>query len=196
MFGHDRQDNNMEEDNTVPVSVVPASSDNTAATPPPADPQDELNLPAPTVAETSDNSDMGAPEFIETPAVAQAAAAEPAQTAEQETAVEEPAKVDMAMPAPDAELSSTPITIDSSGSLKGLDSLKQEALRELSPLIGHLDQSAEEKYETAKMVYQETNDQSLLETIYEAAKNLPDDKAKAEAILDVVNKIKASEQSL
>ena len=94
-----------------------------------------------------------------------------------------------AEPSPDMELSSPTITINSSGTMKDLSSLKQEALHELSPLINQLDQSPDEKYATAKMVYEETNDQALLTAVYDAAKNLPEDKAKAEAIYDVIKKI-------
>ena len=54
--------------------------------------------------------------------------------------------------------------------MSNLSSLKQDALHELSPLIGYLDQSPEEKYATAKMVYEETKDQNILSAVYDAAK--------------------------
>lgn len=67
--------------------------------------------------------------------------------------------------------------------------LKQKALHELSPLVNHLDQSPEEKFKTTMMMIQASDDQSLLTAAYEAAQAIPDEKAKAQALLDVVNEI-------
>jgi hypothetical protein len=105
------------------------------------------------------------------------------------------ATTDTPEPTPDAELStSTSTSIDDSMATSSvvptsLTSLKQEALRELSPLIGHLDQTPDEKYTFAKMMYEETKNQDLLSKVYEAAKGLIDEKAKAKAIYDIVQKI-------
>lgn len=70
-----------------------------------------------------------------------------------------------------------------------LASIKQQALKELSPLVGHLDQSPEEKFHTTMMMLQATDDKSLVKAAYEAAQNISDDKAKAQALLDLVNEI-------
>lgn len=67
--------------------------------------------------------------------------------------------------------------------------IKQDALRELKPLVGHLEQNAEEKFRTTMMMIQAADDQSLLQTAYEAAKQITDEKARAQALLDVVNEI-------
>lgn len=67
--------------------------------------------------------------------------------------------------------------------------IKQEALQQLSPLVDHLDQSPEEKFRTTMMMIQASDDQSLLHTAYEAAKNIKDDKTRAQALLDVINEI-------
>lgn len=67
--------------------------------------------------------------------------------------------------------------------------IKQDALQQLSPLVGHLDQSPEEKFRTTMMMIQASDDQTLLRTAYEAAKQISDDKARAQALLDVVNEI-------
>jgi hypothetical protein len=177
MFGREKEDGTLE-DNSVAVSVVPTSTDD-AATSAPAMPQDELNLPAPAVTTTDD---VVLPQETTT-------AIEPAYI---ETPVSHESVLHTDEPTPDAELSTTPnITINESGTMHDLSALKLEALHELSPLIGQLDQTPEEKYATANMVYEETNDQALLSAVYDAAKNLPDDKAKAEAIYDVVKKIDA-----
>lgn len=67
--------------------------------------------------------------------------------------------------------------------------MKQQALQQLSPLVSHLEQSPEEKFRTTMMMIQASDDQSLLETAYHAAQGIKDEKAKAQALLDVVNEI-------
>jgi hypothetical protein len=73
--------------------------------------------------------------------------------------------------------------------------LKQKALEQLSPLVGHLEQSPEEKFKTTMMMIQASDDQSLLPEAYEAAQAISDEKAKAQALLDVVNEINYFTQS-
>lgn len=73
--------------------------------------------------------------------------------------------------------------------------LKQKALQELSPLVGHLDQNPEEKFKTTMMMIQASDDQALLPAAYEAAQLITDEKAKAQALLDVVNEINYFTQS-
>jgi hypothetical protein len=67
--------------------------------------------------------------------------------------------------------------------------IKQNALRELSPLVGHLNQSPEEKFRTTMMLIQASDDQSKLKEAYEAAQAIPDEKTRAQALLDVINEI-------
>lgn len=67
--------------------------------------------------------------------------------------------------------------------------IKQEALQQLTPLVNHLDQSPEEKFRTTMMMIQASDDQSLLKTAYESAKQISDEKERAQALLDVVNEI-------
>lgn len=67
--------------------------------------------------------------------------------------------------------------------------IKQEALQSLSPLVGHLEQSPEERFRTTMMMIQASDDQTLVKTAYEAAKQITDEKIRAQALLDVVNEI-------
>lgn len=76
-----------------------------------------------------------------------------------------------------------------SGNPSDLLAIKQEALQQLSPLVGQLDQGPEEKFKTTMMMIQASDDQSLVKTAYEAAKQIPDEKSRAQALLDVVNEI-------
>jgi len=67
--------------------------------------------------------------------------------------------------------------------------IKTQALKELSPLVGHLDQSPEEKFRTTMMMIQASDNQALIQTAYEAAKSISDEKTRAQALLDIVNEI-------
>lgn len=70
-----------------------------------------------------------------------------------------------------------------------LVSIKQQALQQLSPLVGHLEQSPEERFRTTMMMIQATDDQTLLPKAYDAANQILDEKVKAQALLDVINEI-------
>lgn len=74
-------------------------------------------------------------------------------------------------------------------SLNQLIELKQKALNELNPLVEHLDQNYEEKFNTIMMMIQASDDQSLIQSAYETAQKITDEKARAQALLDVVNEI-------
>ena len=67
--------------------------------------------------------------------------------------------------------------------------IKQQALQQLSPLIGHLEQSPEEKFRTTMMMIQASDNQDLVGAAYEAAQAITDEKARAQALLDIVNEI-------
>ncbi len=67
--------------------------------------------------------------------------------------------------------------------------IKRSALQDLSPLVGHIDQTPEEKFRTTMMMIQASDDQSLVKAAYEAAQKITDDKARAQALLDVINEI-------
>jgi hypothetical protein len=73
--------------------------------------------------------------------------------------------------------------------------IKQKALQELSPLVDQLEQTPEEKFRTTMMMIQASDDQSLLPAAYDAAQAIVDEKAKAQALLDVVNEINYFTQS-
>jgi len=79
--------------------------------------------------------------------------------------------------------------VGENGDSDDLMSLKQQALQQLSPLVGHLDQTPEEKFKTTMMMIQASDDQSLIKTAYEAAQQIGDEKVKAQALLDVINEI-------
>ena len=67
--------------------------------------------------------------------------------------------------------------------------IKQQALQQLTPLVGHLDQSPEEKFRTTMMMIQASDNDNLIREAYSAAQNITDEKARAQALLDIVNEI-------
>lgn len=91
---------------------------------------------------------------------------------------------DPAPSAPSDELS----TSTSTGG-DDLLSIKQEALQNLSPLLSQLEQSPEEKFRTTMMLIQASDNQSLIQSAYTAAKEIEDEKVRAQALLDIVNEI-------
>jgi hypothetical protein len=67
--------------------------------------------------------------------------------------------------------------------------LKAQALQSLAPLVDHLEQDPEEKFKTTMMMIQASDNADLIPEAYEAANKIPDEKVRAQALLDVVNEI-------
>ncbi len=80
-------------------------------------------------------------------------------------------------------------SVSSSGGNDDLLNIKQQALTQLSPLVGHLDQDPLEKFRTLMMMIQASDNQSLIKEAYDVASKIGDDKQKAQALLDIVNEI-------
>ncbi len=80
--------------------------------------------------------------------------------------------------------------INTAGSSSGdLESIKHDALEQLSPLVDKLDQPPEEKYKTIMMLIQASDNPALIKSAYDAANAITDETVKAEALLAVVNEI-------
>ena len=108
---------------------------------------------------------------------AQAAAAIPAP-------VEEPAPLE----APVEETVAAPAfpSVDEGADL---DTVKQEALQELRPLVDKLNVSPEEKFDTYLLLLRSTDDKALIEPAHEAAKGIVDEARRAQALLDIIKEI-------
>jgi hypothetical protein len=101
--------------------------------------------------------------------------------ADDSSAVDEPAS----KPAKTDDNSSSSDSSDDDSLLN----IKQQALNQLTPMLKHLDQTPEEKFRTYMMMIQANDDKSLINSAYEAAQQITDEKSKAQALLDVVNEI-------
>jgi hypothetical protein len=98
-------------------------------------------------------------------------------------AVPQPAE-DVSVPAPVADA-----PVGGHPNADHLLDIKQQALQQLSPLIGHLDQDPEEKFRTTMMMIQAADNDTLIKDAYEAALQIQDEKVRAQALLDIVNEI-------
>ena len=115
---------------------------------------------------------------------------EPAEESSEETKEEEPKDeapvTDTAEEKSEDTDTAEPIT---TGSGDRLLSIKQEALSQLSPLVGQLDLDAEEKFRTLMMLIQASDNQELIPEAYEAAQKIENEQTRAQALLDIVNEI-------
>ncbi len=160
MFGHDNQKDDQPIDNNLPA----AQDDNSA-------PVADAHLDSDGDAH-SDDANVIAPDQSQSDNQSPPSSDQP----------EEPAPADDTNDTPSDDML-TPSDSDD------LIAVKQKALQDLGPLVGHLDQTPEEKFKTTMMMIQASDDKSLVQTAYEAAQQITDDKAKAQALLDVINEI-------
>lgn len=84
---------------------------------------------------------------------------------------------------------STPVAQPAPVDQAKLADMKQQALSHLEPLADHLDGTPEETFKTTMMMIQANDNHTLLEKALNSAKEIEDDKARAQAMLDIVNEI-------
>ena len=120
----------------------------------------------------------------------------PAPTPPPMPAVDQPAPdsapVEAPAPEPSAPASSQqpePVMSAPTANLGNLDSIKQEALVELRPLVDKLEVSPEEKFDTYLLLLRSTDDQDLVGPAHEAARAIADESRRAQALLDVIKEI-------
>lgn len=95
-------------------------------------------------------------------------------------------------PEPAAQVSVQPApTPQPTSSVAGakLENIKERALQELRPLMEAIDIPSTEKYETYLMMLRASDDQSLIEPTFKAARMIEDDKQRAKALLDIIHEI-------
>ncbi|MDR0957313.1 MAG: hypothetical protein LBM09_01905 [Candidatus Nomurabacteria bacterium] len=107
-------------------------------------------------------------------------AVEPTKPAEP---VVEPVKVTTKVVKPAPALNSAPAN-DSD-----FASMKQDALRELRPLVDKLDLPADEKFDTLLLLIRSTDDSSLIAEAHNAARQIQDEARRARALLDIIKEI-------
>ena len=199
MFGHQNdvitQDQKQDADVALPDSAVQALTSDPVITPPTDNPSPVQSPPAITLDETAETpvdepqvvsaSSTGGsmpmdPDFTAPASFASISAARSSRvdSSSQDTTPPEP-------DTPSSTSSPSTVTIHSDDLLD----IKNEALHDLSPLVDQLDLSAEEKFKTVMMLIQASDNQDLIPQAYTLAKQIDDEKVKAQALLDVVNEI-------
>lgn len=177
MFGQNNNDQNQQpvgsaDQNTILAnSTPPAGFFNPSVPQSPAPGQDVLP-PQDVNTEQSQDDSQSAPMIMDDNPTSFVTPATPADVAE-EAAVS-------------PSVNQAPANLASSDDLLNM---KQAALQELQPLVNHLDQSPEEKFRTVMMMIQAADDHTKLNEAFEAAKQITDDKIRAQALLDVINEI-------
>jgi hypothetical protein len=181
MFGGHNNDDKSEENKDAPHDEGHAPVINSNAVVPDATTEDVLADDAPAVSDDPNWQHPGTPlepESTKINDVISPAGGFPRSTSNQVHDAGSPGSV----PTDDADDLGDP-------SLNDLIDVRQKALGELSPLLEQLDLSPEEKFRTVMMVIQASDDQALVKEAYEAAHGIKDDKARAQALLDIVNEI-------
>lgn len=172
MFGHNEEQHNQAA-NPAPDDTL-SNGGNTTTALPPADHNmstgNDASTTAPAVPAVSDDTSS---DYIMTDP--------PASQSSPATTVE-PSNADNDTP------TTTPAAAED-GSGDDLLAIKQQALQQLSPLVGHLDQSPEEQFRTTMMLIQAADNDKLIPQAYKAAQAITDEKVRAQALLDVVNEI-------
>lgn len=70
-----------------------------------------------------------------------------------------------------------------------IEAIKNSALKQLRPLMQHIELNPEEKFEKYLMMLRASDDPTLIEPAYKAAQQITSEKLKAQALLDVINEI-------
>lgn len=97
--------------------------------------------------------------------------------------VPEPAPISEPAPAPEPAVESTETTSQNTGDIK------KAALRDLMPLLDKVNMDANEKFNLYRDIFEELNDHSVLEPAYQAAREIADETARANALLYLVQSI-------
>jgi hypothetical protein len=184
LFGHQNDQNN----DVIKPAVAPVPGPN--VNPLAVDPVTGASLPAvqmPTPEPTL-SSVLNQP-TVETPAEPVVETPVESVTPFSAPLVEEtPVEPEVTPPSPSLDRASIPQATPAPTN-DALLALKQRALTELSPLVDQLEQSPEERFRTTMMMIQSTDNQALIQTAYDAAQAITDEKVRAQALLDVINEI-------
>lgn len=106
------------------------------------------------------------------------------------TTMPEPANDFSTPPTPEPVTQPEPVVDNVANTATGdLAGVKQSAIMELKPLVGKLNISAEEKFDTYLLLIRSTDDKTLISPAYEAAKQITDEAKRAEALFDIIKEI-------
>ena len=107
----------------------------------------------------------------------------PDLTASAPEPIPEPVPTAEPAPAPEPAVESTETTSQNT------NDIKKAALRDLMPLLDKVNMDANEKFNLYRDIFEELNDHSVLEPAYQAAREIADETARANALLYLVQSI-------
>jgi len=88
-----------------------------------------------------------------------------------------------------ATVPATPSVMPPEPAAPSIDDIKKDAISELRPLVDKLDLAPDEKFDTYLLLIRSTDDKTLIAPAHEAAKNIPDETKRAQALLDIIKEI-------
>ena len=88
-----------------------------------------------------------------------------------------------------ATVPATPSVMPTEPTAPSIDDIKKDAISELRPLVDKLDLAPSEKFDTYLLLIRSTDDKTLIAPAHEAAKNIPDETKRAQALLDIIKEI-------
>lgn len=80
-------------------------------------------------------------------------------------------------------------TGESKSTSSDLDAIKRDAISELRPLVGKLQQQPVDRFDTLLMLIRSTDDSSLISEAHRTALDIKDDARRAQALLDIIKEI-------
>ncbi len=155
-----------------------------------AGPQDNLDF------ETVGEPGLSGVPDMPTPVPSPAPASNPAPQADDRSHVQpdekQPTKVEgpeYSTPKVKIDHQESPQSDSDSDENDSIEQIKLNALKQLRPLMQHIDLTPEERFEKYLMMLRASDDPSLIEPTYKAAEQITSEKLKAQALLDVINEI-------
>ncbi len=204
MFGHDdKNDDNQQSISTKPVNPGLLGIDEDTETESPTTPEPAIIAPtAPALPTTPDpvttTTDPASVAPVNSDSTTSADPASSTDSTNSDSTTQITDSVDSAqLTTPTSEPTSSSNTTFNETTLPNVEpatneqlvSIKRQALQELSPLINHLEQSSEDKFKTTMMMIQASDDKDLIPQAFNSAKEITDEKRRAQALLDLVNEI-------
>lgn len=149
---------------TINPVVLPADNDSGESTVP---------VTSPAASTTEDNIDGSTPDPGEAPVVAEPEESTTNNENEETKSEDEP----------------KPSTRTAASNPEGLDDIKQQAIKELEPLLDKLDLTPEKRFEIILQVIRVTDNEELVQEAFAAAKEIEDEAQRAEAMVDIINEV-------
>ena len=143
--------------------------------------------PAPATDEPVVSLDAAITDFSLPPEPAPMSAPESVETFQETMVAETPAVETPAVEPPVTEVPAAEPPVSASG--LSIRDIKTAALHDLAPLVDKLDMSPSQKFNIYRNMFENLRDYTVIELAYQAAKTIPNERERAEALLYLVEAI-------